>query len=170
VTPDVNGNVADAASQATAGVQKWSFNGSTWQMLYVLQNGLNIGVPYSVANYPRPATGGCRNLTGKNNGDGTVDLYAVTSTLSTSGDQGADPNKLVTVKDQLKATTPPNGLGVFTTLRTAQSGEVLRGVTMLALSGNLVYPQIPSHPPPCPFCPELPAGNLACQDKLGCHG
>ncbi len=117
------------ASQATAGVQKWIFNGTTWQLAYVLNNGLNIGVPYSVPGYPTPATDGCRNLTGKNNGDGTVDLYAVTSTVSTSGDQGADPNLLVTVKDQLKATSRPNGLGKFQTLRAAGFGEVLRGVS-----------------------------------------
>jgi hypothetical protein len=142
VSPPVNGNVADATSLATAGVQKWSFNGTTWQMLYVLQNGLNIGVPYSVPNYPtslNPATGGCRNMTGKVKGDGTVDIYAVTSTLSTSGDQGADPNKLVKVTDLLRATTLPTGecdhdhdpnhwLGQFETLRSAASGEVLRGV------------------------------------------
>jgi hypothetical protein len=130
VSPAVNGNVASPASQATAGVQKWIFNGTTWQFVYVLNNGLNIGVPYSIPGYPSPATDGCRSLTGKNNGEGTVDLYAVTSTISTSGDQGADPNKLVTVKDQLKATSMPNGLGTFQTLREAGFGEVLRGVSL----------------------------------------
>ena len=141
VTPAVNGNVADAASQATAGVQKWSFEGGVWHMLYVLQNGLDIGVPYSVPNYPaalNPATGGCRNLTGKVNHNGTVDLYAVTSTISANGDQGADPNKLVKVTDLLRAKTLPQGnkkhddddapLGRFVTIRSAQAGEVLRGV------------------------------------------
>jgi hypothetical protein len=129
VSPAVNGNVATPASQATAGVQKWLFDGATWNLAYVLNNGLNIGIPYNISGYPSPATDGCRSLTGKNNGDGTVDLYAVTSTVSASGDQGADPNLLVTVKDQLKATTPSNGLGTFQTLRTAGFGEVLRGVS-----------------------------------------
>jgi hypothetical protein len=46
VTPAVNGNVADAATQATAGVQKWSLVSGAWQLDYILQNGLNIGVPY----------------------------------------------------------------------------------------------------------------------------
>jgi hypothetical protein len=140
VSPAVNGNVADAASLATAGVQKWIRANGTWQMAYVLQNGLNIGIPYSVANYPaslNPATGGCRNLTGKINGDGTADLYAVTSTISANGDPGADPNKVVKVTDLLRATTLPqsnekhNGdapLGTFVTIRAAQAGEVLRGV------------------------------------------
>lgn len=88
VTPvDANGNVADAASLATAGVQKWGLVDGTWKLLYVLQDGLNIGVPYSVANYPAalsPATDGCRNITGRHNHDGTVTIYAVTSTVSAS--------------------------------------------------------------------------------------
>jgi hypothetical protein len=139
VSPPVNGNVASAYSQATGGVQKWSLVDGTWQLDYILNTGLNIGVPYGVANYPaaiNPATGGCRHLTGSINGDGTVTLYATTSTISLSGDQGADPNQLVRVTDMLGNTTLPlpgrsrNGakLGVFTILRTAQSGEVFRGL------------------------------------------
>ena len=140
----INGqlNVADAATLATAGVQKWQLNNGTWTLQYVLQDGLNIGIPYAVANYPaalNPATDGCRNLTGRRNGDGTVEIYAVTSTISANGDQGADPNKLVKVTDLLKATnlpTPNNGgedkdhsLGHFTTIRSANAGEVLRGIS-----------------------------------------
>jgi hypothetical protein len=137
VTPPVNGNVADAATLATAGVQKWTLSNGTWHMDYVLQNGLNIGVPYSIPNYPvvlNPATDGCRNITGRVNHDGTVTIFAVTSTVSASGDQGADPNKLVRVTDSLRATTPPvttkdhDSLGHFITIRSAKSGEVLRGI------------------------------------------
>jgi hypothetical protein len=140
ISPAVNGNVADAATQATAGVQKWVRVSGVWQLAYILQNGLNIGIPYSVPNYPaalNPATDGCRNITGQVNGDGTADIFAVTSTVSTNGDQGADPNKVVKVTDLLRATTLPqstdkhNGdapLGTFVTIRSAQAGEVLRGV------------------------------------------
>lgn len=136
VTPAVNGNVADAATLATAGLQKWTLVNGTWHLAYILQSGLNIGVPYSVPNYPtslNPATDGCRNITGKVHFDGTVDIYAVTSTVSLSGDQGADPNKLVKVTDILNATTLPKvdaffGIGRFVTIRAAQAGEVLRGV------------------------------------------
>jgi hypothetical protein len=142
VTPAVNGNVADAQSQATAGVQKWSLVNGTWTMLYVLQDGLNIGVPYGVENYPtslNPATGGCRNMTGRHNHDGTVTLFAITSTISANGDQGADPNKLVKVSDLLSATTLPIGdgdndrddrIGHFVTIRSAKAGEVFRGVAL----------------------------------------
>lgn len=136
VSPAVNGNVADATTLATAGVQKWSLVGGSWTLDYVLQNGLNIGVPYSVPNYPSdlsPATDGCRNMTGRVADDGVVTVYAVTSTVSNSGDQGADPNLLVKVTDRLDAMTPPSGddhgwFGHFVTLRAAQAGEVFRGV------------------------------------------
>ncbi|HEY6273691.1 MAG TPA: hypothetical protein VIX19_17055 [Terriglobales bacterium] len=139
VTPAVNGNVATPGSQATAGVQKWGFSNGSWHLLYVLQNGLNIGVPYSVPNLSatfNPATDGCRNLTGRVRGD-TVEIYAVTSTVSASGDQGADPNKLVKVQDRLRAQILPQGDGDhdgddsfnhFVTIRSAGVGEVLRGV------------------------------------------
>jgi len=138
ITPPVNGNVADAASLATAGLQKWVLTNGTWHMLYVIQSGLSIGVPYSVPNYPAaldPATGGCRNLTGQVHSDGTVDLFAITSTISANGDTGADPNKLVGVTDILNATTLPAGnspsgffVDHFITLRSARAGEVFRGI------------------------------------------
>jgi hypothetical protein len=93
-----------------------------------------------VPNLPatlNPATDGCRNITGRVNHDGTVDIFAITSTVSASGDQGADPNKLVKVTDRLRATSLPTGdgdhdrddrVGHFVTIRSAQFGEVLRGV------------------------------------------
>jgi len=133
VSPPVDGNVEDSTSLATAGVQKWVLQNGTWVRLYVVQAGLDLGIPYSVANYPaslNPATAGCRNMTGRVNGDGTVTIWAVTSTLSANSDQGADPNKLVTVTDLLSATTLHTGGGLdhFTTVRSALAGEVLRGV------------------------------------------
>lgn len=140
VSGAANGNVATTYAQTTAGVQKWIFANGAWQMAYVMNSGLNIGVPYSVENYPtalNPATGGCRNMTGQHNGNGTVTIYAVTSTLSTSGDQGADPNKLFKVTDRLDATSLPQGsgdddggdsLGHIKFIRSAKSGEVYRGV------------------------------------------
>ena len=139
VTPAVNGNVADAQSQATAGLQKWRLINSTWVLQYTLQNGLKIGVPYSIHDYPsslNPATGGCRNIAGKHNHDGTVTIFAITSTISPNGDTGADPNKLVKVTDRISDTTLPAGdgddddLGHFKTILKAKAGEVLRGVAL----------------------------------------
>jgi hypothetical protein len=142
VTPPVNGNVADAQSQATAGLQKWVLENGVWTMVYVLQNGLNIGVQYSVDHYPAsidPATGGCRNIAGRVNHDGTVTIWAITSTVSANGDNGADPNKLVKVTDLISATTLPSArswLGTFQTLRSARAGEVFRGVAFAPSSDH----------------------------------
>jgi hypothetical protein len=71
-------------------------------------------------------------MTGRVNGDGTVTIWAVTSTISPNGDQGADPNNLVRVTDLLSATTLPpgngQGWGTFKIIRAAQAGEVFRGI------------------------------------------
>ncbi len=143
----VNGqaNVADASTLATAGLQKWvlsTASGSpTWVLQYTIQNGLNLGVPYSVPNYPvsiEPATGGCRNIIGVVNHDGTATIYAVTSTISQNGDNGADPNKVVSVTDRLSATQPAtNGyLDRFFTVRSARAGEAFRGVALAPEDGR----------------------------------
>jgi hypothetical protein len=62
------------------------------------------------------------------NGDGTATIYAVTSTVSGGGDQGADPNQVVAVTDSLAATTP--GGESFHTVRAPRYGEVVRGVAV----------------------------------------
>jgi hypothetical protein len=74
-----------------------------------------------------------------NNDDGTVTIYAITSTVSANGDTGADPNKLVKVTDRVSDTTLPNGrdgLGRFTIVRSAQAGEVFRGITQAPTGSN----------------------------------
>ena len=141
VADEGDGVLADAAGSATAGLQKWILSGGTWKMAYVLQNGLNLGQPYSIANYPtalNPATAGLRNITGKLNSDGTATIYGITSTVSTNGDQGADPNKLVSITDTLANTTAAGAAAeTFTTLRTAAAGEVLRGVAFAPSSTSM---------------------------------
>ena len=138
----INGqvNVADSGTLATAGLQKWvlttTASGSqTWVREYVIQNGLNLGVPYSVPNYPAsiaPATGGCRNIIGVVHDDGTATIYAITSTISLNGDNGADPNRLVEVTDLISATQPAtNGyLDTFVTIRSAGARVAFRGVSL----------------------------------------
>jgi hypothetical protein len=139
---------APAAAQAAAGLQKWVLDDSskTWQHVYTLQAGLGLGVPYTVAGYPTgpnlgnkslpwsPAADGLRNLTGRVNGDGSVTVWAITSTVSGNGDQGADPNKLVAITDRLSASTLPVSES-FKTIRTARYGEVLRGVSFTPGTG-----------------------------------
>jgi hypothetical protein len=76
-----------------------------------------------------PATDGLRNITGRVNRDGTVTIWAVTSTVSGGGDQGADPNKLVSITDQLDATSLP-GWESFDTVVPAAYDQVVRGVSV----------------------------------------
>jgi hypothetical protein len=136
-----NGSYTAAAAAATAGLQKWVYNSTAgeWQLAYTLQNGLNLGTPYTVPGYPsgiNPATGlpwspttdGLRNITGRVNPDGTVSIWAVTSTVSGGGDQGADPNQLVEITDPLNATTPASW-EQFRTVVPARYDQVVRGVS-----------------------------------------
>ncbi len=144
----INGqiNVADSSTLTTAGLQKWVLtpgaSGSpTWVLEYTIQNGLDLGVPYSVPDYPasiEPATGGCRNIAGVVNRDGTATIYAVTSTISLNGDNGADPNKLVKVTDQLSATklSTSGYLDSFVTVRAARAREAFRGVALAPVASR----------------------------------
>jgi hypothetical protein len=136
VADEGDGNLTDtAANNTNAGLEKWTLSNGVWKLDYTLQTGLNLDVAYSVAGLPSnldPATDGLRNITGTVNADGTVTIYGVTSTISNAGDQGADPNKLVSITDLLSDTTAPDssdpGIDTFNTLETAQFGQVLRGV------------------------------------------
>ena len=49
-------------------------------------------------------------------------------TVGGSGDQGADPNKLVSITDDASATTEPSS-ETFTTVDSAGFSEVLRGLS-----------------------------------------
>jgi hypothetical protein len=137
-----NGSYTAAAASTSAGLQKWVYNATDgqWELAYTLQSGLNLGTPYAVPFYPAginsatglpwaPATDGLRNITGKVNPDGTVTIWAVTSTVSGGGDQGADPNQLVSVTDPLDATTLP-ALESFQTVIPARFDQVVRGVSV----------------------------------------
>jgi hypothetical protein len=139
-----NGSYTAAAASTTAGLQKWVYNATAgqWQLAYTVQNGLDLGVPYIVPGYPAglnttdggtglpwaPATDGLRNITGRVNPDGTVTIWAVTSTVSGGGDQGADPNQLVSITDQLGATSQPAWESFHTVVPPAYD-QVVRGVS-----------------------------------------
>ena len=139
VADEGDGVAADATTDPNSGLQKWTFDGTKWNQLYTLKNGLNLGTQYSVPNgangevFPTsldPANDGLRNITGKINPDGTVTIYAITSTVSTQTDQGADPNQLVAISDVVANTsTTVASAEQFNTLETARYGEVVRGVS-----------------------------------------
>jgi hypothetical protein len=168
-----------AAASTTAGLQKWSFSSSLnkWVLDYTLQNGLSLGQPYSVANsgtnsYPTgnnsytttkgtttgpwaPANDGLRNLTGEVNSNGTVTLWATTSTVSYSGDQGADPNSLVSITDNLGATTLPTAES-FSTVMVPTWGQVVRGVSFTPGTGA-----VSTALPEVPWAPLIPISAVA---------
>ena len=132
-----------AAGQTLAGLQKWVFNSTTntWSLAYTLTSGLGLGTSYTVPNYPTgnnpatnlpwaPATDGLRNLTGHVDRDGHATIWAITSTISGNGDVGADPNRLVAIRDLVQNTDPTVAAKEqFFTLRQAGFAEVLRGVS-----------------------------------------
>ncbi len=87
-----------------AGLQKWTLVNGTWQLDYVLRNGLVGQVDTNLTGpdgaWPNVTTVGLRNLAGVVNGD-QVTLWATTSTSSTSGDNGAESNEVVLITHQL---------------------------------------------------------------------
>jgi hypothetical protein len=133
VADEGTGDATDASTHA--GLQKWSLVNGTWQLDYVLTKGLIGTVDNNLlgsdGQYPDVTTIGLRNLTGVVNAkDGTVTLWATTSTSSTSGDSGADPNKVVRITDDLNATTPTLAVQgePFETIAGPTYGTVYRGL------------------------------------------
>jgi len=133
VTDEGTGSALDASSHG--GLQKWSLVSGVWQLDYVLTNGL-IGVIDGSLDgadgpYPDVKTIGLRNLTGVVDGK-NVTLYATTSTSSASGDNGADPNKVVVITDKVDATTPDAVASEsFSVVVGPTYGTVYRGVALL---------------------------------------
>ena len=120
------------------GLQKWSLKNGTWVLDYTLRGTL-IGSEYTVDGTGSLAgdslstyTDGLRNLTGQVNADGTVTLYAVTSTVgSLLGDEGADPDQVVSITDVLADTSLSQASNEnYTILDTAALGQVYRGVAI----------------------------------------
>jgi hypothetical protein len=91
----------DGIGSPTPGIQKWSFDGTTWTMQGV------IGTAY-------------RGLTGTTNSDGSITLYATTNT-------SAGGNQLVTVTDANAYNAAPSTTAV-TVRVTAVPRAALRGV------------------------------------------
>jgi hypothetical protein len=133
VSDEGTGGAADTGVGSHAGLEKWSLVGGTWKLDYVLQTGLvgNQQV-YNANGFVGTVTEtGLRDITGTVNPDGTVTLWGVTATTDNVNgglmDNGADPNQLVSITDNLAAMTLPNGES-FDTLIQADLGTVIRGV------------------------------------------
>ncbi len=113
-----------------AGLQKWIFNGTVWNLAYTLKNGLNLGANYSVGNVSNLQTDGLRNITGEVYANGTVSLFAVTAAIGGLNDPGANPNFLMGITDNLSANLSSEvSSEQFVTIDSAMAGEVLRGVS-----------------------------------------
>ena len=132
VTDEGTGSRVDASTHA--GLQKWSLVNGAWQLDYVLTNGLIGAVDRNLNGHDGPwpdvTTIGLRNLAGVVNEGGTVTLWATTATSSASGDNGADPNKVVRITDRLSATTLTGDVSheTFTTIAGPTYGTAYRGV------------------------------------------
>ncbi|MCW2933247.1 MAG: hypothetical protein JWM19_4209 [Actinomycetia bacterium] len=136
---------ASASKPADRGQHRVLVPGDLLVSHRVLQNGLNLGTPYTVRGYPTgvnpgtglpwaPATDGLRNITGTVNRNGTVTIWGVTSTVSGGGDQRADPNELVSVTDTVKASSLPSSESFRTVVNPAYD-QVVRGVSVTPGTG-----------------------------------
>jgi len=113
---------------APGGLEKWMYNAGTsqWELKYTLAAS---NIPsYAVNGIGTLQAAGLRNIAGIDNGDGTVTILGITSTTGqTLNDEGADPNQLVSITDNLAATSLPPSES-FTVVETAAYGDALRGV------------------------------------------
>jgi hypothetical protein len=140
VTDEGTGNSADAAH---AGLEKWILGSNgTWTLAYTLTSGLIGKVDSNLVGfdgqYPNVTTIGLRNLTGLVNRDGTVTLWAATSTSSASADNGADPNRVVEITDEVAATTLTGQVAreTFRSIAGPTYGTVYRGVAYVVAGGR----------------------------------
>ena len=68
-------------------------------------------------------------------------VYATTSTVSGSGDQGADPNKVVAITDTLGATDQATAnVESFVTIRKSVAGVRYGGVAVLPSGFGVKHP------------------------------
>ena len=121
-----DGGNPKAGGLGDGGLQKWTFNGTTWQLDYTLSAGLNL-----VADTATSGTTGLIGLTGTVVG-GEVYLYATNSTL---GD--LDQTYVYGITDTLSATTLPTD-ETFTALVTAAADTNIRGISFAPTESTAV--------------------------------
>jgi len=113
-----------------AGLAQYRRSGGTWSLAATFQAGVVDQAPYTAGLPWNVKADGLRNLAGRVNGDGSVTIFATTSTVSdeSAHDGGADPNQLVSITIR-PSSTPANT--AFTVLRTAKAGERYGGVAIV---------------------------------------
>ena len=130
------GDATLGSANAYAGLQEYTYNGTTWSLKQTFTSGLlgttvdaaaGAGVnalPWTVYN------DGLRNLSGEQNADGSWTIFGTTSTISTDAahDQGADPNELVSITVGALSTDANTA---FSVLDTAEIGQRLGGVAVV---------------------------------------
>jgi hypothetical protein len=131
----------DTGLGSHAGLEKWSLVGGVWQLVYTLQAGL-IGHTdtYSATGFTGTVTTqGLRDITGVVNSDGSVTIYGVSSTTDniTNMDNGADPNALWSITDNINTTTLPTN-EQFSEVVAPTLGVVVRGVAAVPEPASLV--------------------------------
>ncbi len=122
------------SNDSFAGLEKWSLVSGVWTLDYTIQAGLNFNQPQTYPGYNdtdgnplQSYTYGLRNMSGYNNGDGSVTIYAITAQFSAISGGETDPTSLVGITDSLAATTLPAN-EQFVTLQTSTPTRVFRGV------------------------------------------
>ena len=112
-----------------AGLQEWKLVNGNWSLAQTFQQGLVGQVATPSGLTWQVQQDGLRNITGKQNADGSFTIYATTSTVSNelTHDLGADPNEIVsiTVGDGSTATNTS-----FSVLETAAAGQRFGGVAL----------------------------------------
>jgi hypothetical protein len=117
-----NGN-ADAAALGEGGLQKWTFNGTSWILNYDLVSGLSLVDNATVSTPTAPGVTGLFGLTGKVVGN-SVELFATSYGLNE-----LSPSFLYEITDSLSASTIGQVGGEdFVKLYSAAPNELIRGV------------------------------------------
>ncbi len=138
VSDEGTGDAKDVGPGSHAGLQKWSLVNGTWQLEYTLQANL-VGTTqnYTAIGFTGTVTQqGLRDISGVVNADGTVTIYGVTSTTDNvpNMDNGADPNELVQIIDNLAFQTLADASGeAFSSVVAPSLGTVIRGVSQSAI-------------------------------------
>ncbi len=110
-----------------AGLVEYKLVSGTWTKVATFQNGLLDQATYTAGMPWNIKTDGLRNISGRSNADGSVTIFATTSTVSDEAthDLGADPNQLVAITVGPASTSTNTA---FSVLQTSVAGERLGGV------------------------------------------